>query len=64
MKLILILAILTLTSCHDNRWIVISKKMTSTPRICGYDYDIGLATRIYFQDSCNKYNVGDTIRHF
>lgn len=32
-------------------------------KICGYTYQsVGAGSDHYFEDSCNKYNVGDTIR--
>ena len=57
----LIIIILLVSSCTNER--VINQKDYKTEKqcICNYHY-VWVGSSIWFQDSCNKYNIGDTIK--
>ncbi len=59
----LIILICLLASCHSEPKTIYTKDYLpkDKPCICNYAYDNGFGT-IWFQDSCNKYNIGDTIK--
>jgi len=60
---IAVIAILFASCSDNNRWTVRVKGYTDKPSICTYVYHSG-GSAFYTDDSCNKYNVGDTIPHF
>ena len=67
MKQLIVLIILIITSCNENKNQIISKNYALIdknipPCICEYWYSDGLNS-IPFQDSCNKYNVFDTLKY-
>ena len=63
-KIITVLAVIVLfASCGKHHtWTIIQKWHRGTP-ICEFHYEYGIDWRS-FDDSCNKYNIGDTIKHF
>ena len=66
-KLIIILLVLINIGCNKNKNQIISKCYTPIdkklpPCICEYWYSDGLHA-VPFQDSCNKYNVFDTLKY-
>lgn len=40
-------------------WTIRCKAVNDNPHICTYVYN----NNVLFEDSCNKYDVGDTIKH-
>jgi hypothetical protein len=64
MKNKLIILICLLASCQSDTKIIYTKDYLpkDKPCICNYAYDKGFIGTIWFQDSCNKYNIGDTIK--
>jgi|LakMenEpi03Aug12_release.lakeMendotaPanAssembly.Ray.scaffolds.fasta_scaffold3562583_2 hypothetical protein len=66
MKQLIVLILLIITSCSENKNQIISKNYAPLdkkipPCICEYWYSDGLNS-VPFQDSCNKYNVFDTLK--
>ena len=66
MKNLLLILLITLISCNENKNQIISKNYAPLdkkipPCICEYWYSDGLNS-VPFQDSCNKYNVFDTLK--
>ena len=67
MKLLIAMILLVLTSCSENKNQIISKNYVPLdkkipPCICEYWYSNGLNS-VPFQDSCNKYNLFDTLKN-
>jgi len=61
--IIKLIIICLLASCNRDEKIIYTKDYgTDNPCICNYAYDKGFIGTIWFQDSCNKYNIGDTIK--
>ena len=47
----------------DTHWIITNKYTRSNEKpICDFHYHAGCEAE-QFQDTCSKYNVGDTIKH-
>ena len=66
MKKLIILFLLTTLGCSNNKNQIISKCYAPIdkklpPCICEYWYSDGVQS-VPFQDSCNKYNVFDTLK--
>lgn len=59
MRKILVIMSIVLMGCDNN--LIISKKYDSAPCICTYEYILDVDQHYTFQDSCNKYNVGQVI---
>ena len=67
MKTAILILSITLLSCNENKNQIISKNYTLLdkklpPCICEYWYNNGIGNSVSFQDSCNKYNVFDTLK--
>ena len=67
MKTAILILSITLLSCNENKNQIISKNYTPIdkklpPCICEYWYSDGVGNSVAFQDSCNKYNVFDTLK--
>ena len=64
-NIVLLLVIVLLSSCdghYEHRPIIISKELIAVPKVCKYTYEgFGYLDKT-FDDSCNKYNIGDTIK--
>lgn len=63
-KILISLLILLSVGCENenNKKVIYSKDYkTDENCVCNYHYDNGYHS-IWFQDSCNKYNIGDTIK--
>lgn len=57
------LLIMSVTSCTDYREgdpIIVKKEVSLIPGYCKYTYE-GWGRRDYFEDPCEKYNVGDKL---
>lgn len=65
MKKIAIIAIVALSSCTSDNHGIIDKKLYVTPTL-GNAYPPGICYigygDYYIEDSCNKWNIGDTIK--
>ena len=66
MKLLILFLLIIFTSCNENKNQIISKNYATLekkipPCICEYWYNDGV-NPIPFQDSCNKYNLFDTLK--
>jgi hypothetical protein len=55
------LLLIVLVGCDKNRVITQKDFNTKTPCVCNFNY-IQYGNGLWFQDSCNKYNIGDTIK--
>lgn len=67
MKKTILILLTALSSCGYEKPVIISKAYTTNssvaqlpPCICYYEYQKGLENRL-FQDSCSKYQIGDTL---
>jgi len=58
-KIFIPLLLIVLVGCSDR--VVNTKSFDEKPCICNYQY-FQYAGSTLFQDSCNKYNIGDTIK--
>ena len=57
------LLIMSVTSCTQYREgdpIIVKKEVSLVPGYCKYTYE-GWGRRDYFEDPCEKYNVGDKL---
>lgn len=66
MKTLILISLLALTACNNDdvkgRPVIVAKYTTLKEGYCKYYYN-GLGIRgQQFQDSCNKYSIGDTIK--
>lgn len=59
---LLITIIFSCTYYYDHKPVVVKKTMSDIPSICDYYYNGFKYEWIMFQDSCSKYNIGDTIK--
>jgi hypothetical protein len=69
MKKIILLLLVAATSCSNNgdKYLIITSKHPARfrdiyPNSCTYEYKDGWFLFYEFDDSCNKYEVGDTIK--
>lgn len=57
----LLLIILILVGCNENMIVRNKNYQTNKDCLCNYEY-IQFSNTTWFEDSCNKYNIGDTIK--
>jgi hypothetical protein len=60
-KLIIALICLLASCQSDTKQIKVKTYATDKPCICNFYYTSKFGS-IFFQDSCDKYNIGDTIK--
>lgn len=61
--LIIALTVLMATSCTEYREgdpVIVKKEVSLVPGYCLYTYE-GWGRREYFEDDCDKYDVGDVL---
>jgi len=65
-KLLTVAIMMGVMGCDDfisnGKWVIYSK--TKYDDTCHYSYEYGYLNYQSFDDSCSKYSVGDTIKHY
>ena len=56
-----LLLVTLISSCSKHKVVTTKNYDTEKPCICNYAY-IKYGSTTWFQDSCNKYQIGDTIQ--